>query len=273
MKNQLIIFSKNRASQLNLLLDSIHKNANNIFDKINVIYKADGDFQKAYDILSESQTSINFIKETNFQKDTISAIDEQYKYTTFLVDDDVFYDNVNTNIDDIISILNNTKSLCFSFRLGLNSTYCHPANLHYKIGEYIEIGDYICFNYDKQKGDLAYPLSVDGHIFRTDEIKNLIINISFVNPNTLEARLQHYHNTPKLSSSFMCSFNKSKLVGVPVNLVNDTYKNRHGLTHFISETELNKRYLNGERISLEDIDFGEVNGPHKEVKYEFKKIN
>jgi hypothetical protein len=66
------------------------------------------------------------------------------------------------------------------------------------------------------------------------------------------------------------SYTESKLVGVPVNMVNSVFNNRHGLQHYISEKELNDRYINGEKIVLNKLDFSNINGPHKEIKYEFK---
>jgi hypothetical protein len=38
MKSQLIIFSKNRSSQLHLLLESLEKNSKDLFDVIFVLY-------------------------------------------------------------------------------------------------------------------------------------------------------------------------------------------------------------------------------------------
>ena len=49
MKNQLIIFSKNRASQLHLLLESVEKNSNSLFDVIKVVYLfTNKDYESGY---------------------------------------------------------------------------------------------------------------------------------------------------------------------------------------------------------------------------------
>ena len=66
-KNQLIIFSKNRACQLNLLLDSIKNNAPALFDKIHVLYKAEGDYFLGYEKIKEKYTGVNFYLENNFR--------------------------------------------------------------------------------------------------------------------------------------------------------------------------------------------------------------
>jgi hypothetical protein len=139
--------------------------------------------------------------------------------------------------------------------------------MNYSIGEHTNDGEFIIFDFKKQVGDFAYPLSTDGHIFKTNVIKDLLINTSFNNPNTLEANLQQ-HVVSGIPTRMLC-FNESKLVSIPANLVNSTFKNRHGLEHYFSEKELNDRYLNNEIIDLKSMDFSNVNGPHKEIQYKF----
>ena len=67
----------------------------------------------------------------------------------------------------------------------------------------------------------------------------------------------------------MLFFDKSVLVGIPVNIVNETHKNRNGLEFSFSETELNDRYLDRKKIDLSALDFSNINGPHKEIEYKF----
>jgi len=273
MDNQLIIFSKNRACQLHLLLDSIYERSGHIFDSITILYKADAKYENGYELLKKylnRQRGIKFKREENFRNDTLALIDDKYECTTFLVDDVVFFDDIKSNIENIINYMNEKNVLCFSLRVGLNSTYSHPANTHYEMGEYEVNGGLINFNFRKQKGDLGYPLSVDGHIFKTSMVKDLMTKTSFYNPNTLEANLQQYLRIG-LPSDIMASFTHSKMVSVPVNLVNDTFNNRHGIEFYISEENLNEKYLNGEVISYFDLEFGNINGPHKELEYKFKK--
>ena len=271
MDNQLIIFSKNRACQLHLLLESIYECSFDMFDSITVLYKADGEYQVGYDLLIERFCGwVNFKKEETFVVDTLALISDDYEYTTFLVDDVVFFEKIDTNLEDVINYTNDKLALCFSLRIGLNSTYSHPANMHYKIGDHEVNGDLMNLNFNLQKGDLGYPLSVDGHIFKTSTIKRLISKTAFNNPNTLEANLQQYMRFG-LPSNIMCSFAQSKMVSVPVNLVNNTYNNRHGIEFYISEKELNVSYLNNNVISYSDLDFSGINGPHKELEYKFKE--
>lgn len=268
-KNQVIIFSKNRACQLNLLLDSLNNNAPLLFDKIHVLYKAESDYDLGYEKLKKRRTGINFHKETNFRHDLFNLIDDEIEATTFMVDDAVVFKKIlNRKIDIIKPVIEDF--IIFSLRLGKNCNYSHPADLHYELGEHEVDGEYMTFDYTmQQNSDFGYPLSTDGHIFNTIIIKDLLNQIDFYNPNTLESFLQRFVVRNLIPKIVKC-FTESKLVSIPVNLVNNTFKNRNGLEFGISEKELNDKYLGGEIIDLESLDFRDVNGPHKEIKYEFK---
>jgi hypothetical protein len=270
MKNQLIIFSKNRACQLNLLLDSLKINSGDLFDNIAVLYTFNEEYRSGYEKLKLIQPAINFKLERNFRNNLLSLINDNYEATTFMVDDAIlFRPIIEKKIDIIKSVIED--SVIFSLRLGQNCVYSHPANLHYTLNDHEIDNKYIIFDYTKQQiGDFKYPLSTDGHIFNTQLIKNLLVEIDFINPNTLEHSLQKFVNSNFIPKIIKC-FIDSKLVSVPVNLVNNVFKNRHGLEFGISENELNNKFLSNEIIDINLLDFSNINGPHKEIKYVFKK--
>ena len=278
MKNHLIIFSRNRAAQLNLLLDSIIENSNNIFDKISIIFRADLGFKDGYDIMIYSdyykKINLHWYKENlvekgiDFNSILKKVIDDKIEFTTFMVDDNILYNKIIVPQEEILDTIK-SDTVCFSLRLGENCTYSHPANVNYSLKNYTQDGNFLSFNWNTQEpGDFAYPLSVDGHIYKTKFIQHAINAIPFNNPNTLEANLQHLL---KYIPYKMYSFKKSVLIGVPVNLVNDTFNNRNGLLHPISVETLNEKYLKGEKINLNALTFSNINGPHKELEYVFKK--
>jgi len=273
MKNQLIIFSKNRPPQLHLLLESIYKNGSNLFDMISVLYKADNDFISGYEKCKKHFNNVIFKNEEHFKNDLLNLIDISFYATTFLVDDAVMYKEITESKDSILSTINNElDSVCFSLRLGNNCTYSHPTNLYYALSDHEINGSILSFNYSDQQGDFGYPLSTDGHIFKTNLIYGLLIDIPFKNPNTLEANLQRYVNSKVLPFDMYC-FEESKVVSIPVNLVNDTFQNRHALMYHFAEKDLNDRYLKNEIIDLEAMDFTNIDGPHKEIEYKFKNGN
>ncbi len=101
-----IIFSKNRAMQLDCLLRSIEKNMP--FVNPVIIYKNTSAFYSAG--YNKIQTRW-LLKEKNLKKDILDFMTTEY--TCFLVDDDIVFDNVNR-----IPKLN--KNQTYSIRLGPN---------------------------------------------------------------------------------------------------------------------------------------------------------
>jgi hypothetical protein len=126
----------------------------------------------------------------------------------------------------------------------------------------------IKWEWKKHYYDANYSLSVDYHIFTTKDIYKLVNKITFENPNTLEANLQIFSNFPK---QIMAAFEQSVVVNTPINIVNEVYDNRQGEQFAVSVEELNKKYLNGEVIDLEKIDFSNIIGCHQELLLPFKK--
>jgi hypothetical protein len=108
--------------------------------------------------------------------------------------------------------------------------------------------------------DFAYSLTIDGHAYRTHEIRQRIAAVDFQTPNQLEECLargvplaiQHAEH--------------SSIVSIPHNLVGE-YPNRSGNG---SAHELNERFLAGERIDPAAMDFTRVIGAHQEIPYRWR---
>lgn len=262
-----ILFSKDRALQLRLLLDSIAKNANGIFN-INILYKASNqNFKSGYEkLISENLIeNINWVEESEFKKQVIELLKQEYDYSCFFTDDDIIYEKIEES--RIIETINKDIDIfCFSLRLGTNVKKCYTMNCDNVLGDFEDFGETICWEWTKRYMDFGYPLSVDGHIFRTKDIYKLVSKINFHNPNTLEGNLQIFDNFPKEK---MVSYKQSKLVNSPSNIVNDTHPNRKGEQHGITVEELNNKYLNGETILLDKIDFSNIIGCHQELLFKF----
>lgn len=264
-----IVFSKDRASQLHLLLSSLYKNAPGIFN-INVLYTSSNEefergYEKLKEICKENFWNVNFIKESNnFKEDVMNLLKSEYKYTTFFTDDDVLFDAID--YETIENSLSQEDIFCFSLRLGTNTTYCYSENQNNQIVLSGEKDNYIFWDWQKSWYDFGYPLSVDGHIFRTKEIYKLSKPINFSSPNYFEGGLQIYEDFPK---KFMSSYKKSKLVGVPVNLVNNSHPNLNGQKYKFSTKYLNDNFLNEVFIKLDLMSFTDIIGAHQEIEYKF----
>lgn len=264
-----IVFSKDRPSQLHLLIESINKNAPFMFN-LNVLYTySNQEFEKGYEVLKDicktKLWNVNFIKESNFKEDLIDLVKSDYKYTTFFTDDDVLFGEID--YETIEKSLLNEDIFCFSLRLGKNTTHCYTENQNNQIVLSGEKDNYIFWDWQKSWYDFGYPLSVDGHIFRTKEILKLSKPLNFQNPNTYEASLQIYDSFPRI---MMAGYKDgSKLVGVPVNVVQNVFKNRKGESFNVSTKDLNDKFISGQFIDLKKMDFSNVVGAHQEIEYKF----
>jgi hypothetical protein len=189
-----------------------------------------------------------------------------------MVDDDLFYKPIyEKSKSEIFSILNCNDFVCFSLRLGLNCIYSHPANCYFNLKNYKEINnELIEWNWNEQeKGDFNYPLSLDGHIFRWNLLKNYLIKINAPNPNVLESKMQNFlHYMPPK----MISFKHSVLFGIPINRISNSSSNYFGKNFFYSSDELCQRYLNDEIIDIENLDTNNITSAHQEIALKFKHI-
>ena len=265
-----IIFSKNRASQLRLCLESINKNAKDIFN-ITVIYTStDKEFESGYDKLKLENLSqgVKWIQQTDFKNNILQALQTNADLSCFGTDDDIFYKDFDVN--KIIETIKNDQDVFnFSLRLGKNTKFCYTMNTTNILHAEILKDGVITWDWSKHYLDYGYPLSVDFHIFRTKDIMRLVKNVSFKNPNEFEASLQIFDTYPKFK---MAAFENSVLVNSPTNKVQNTFDNLSGQNFGISAKELNNKYLNGEVIDLDSLDFSNIVGCHQELELRFKEI-
>ena len=69
-----------------------------------------------------------------------------------------------------------------------------------------------------------------------------------------------------LGRPLMASYPHSCLVGIPVNRVQHDVPNRAGEKFPYGPDALNARYLRGERIDLDALDFSDIRGAHQELE-------
>ena len=262
-----IIFSFDRPLQLHLLLESIKINAKNVF-AINVLYKhSNEEFKKGYELLKSRFENVNWIEEINFRDQTLKLVDSTLNHSCFFTDDDIIYNEICES--DIVECFKDDNVFCFSLRLGKNVNHCYTMScddILIPIGEYDK---FVWWDWTKHYADFGYPLSVDGHVFITKEIKKLIKAINFSNPNTLEANLQVFDNFPK---EWMFAYKSSALVNSPNNIVQNVYPNKKAELYSFTTKQLNDKYLNNEIVDYEALDFSSIKGCHQELFLKFKNI-
>ncbi|MBD2771528.1 glycosyltransferase family 4 protein [Iningainema tapete] len=266
-----VIFSKDRACQLELLLRSFKKYFTEWEQaEKTVIYKAEHHtLEQGYQLCQKLHPEFSYVSEssTPFKQATSNAINENNALTMFLVDDIVFKEQFSLQDPEFKQFSNDLKILCLSLRLYPKVNYCYVINRHVSVPQFREDG---VWRWVDSEGDWGYPMSLDGNIFSTPIIQCLTENLQFYNPNSFEILMarnaKYLENTPFM----LCYQENSKLLNIPANKVQDTCPARFG--NLITPEELNQRFLNGERILLEPFIYQQNNAVHVELPYNFEKI-
>jgi glycosyltransferase involved in cell wall biosynthesis len=268
----IIVFSKNRACQLDLLLRSLK-----IFLQdwqscsVNIIYScSNNDYEDGYEIIKNKFPTFNYFPESQEQTNTnsfktlvLECFKNNQPYTMFLVDDLVFKSFVDLTDTTFQTFINDSRILCLSLRLSPQIKYCYTSNTFSPPPSFENNLVWSWQEYPKNS-DWGYPMSLDGNIFRTSEIYDLIVfNRSFNNPNTLETQLA----LRPLSLPQMICYAESKIVNIPANKVQNIYSNRHAQMSDLSD--LNRHFLNGCRLGLKPILDTKNTSVHQEIPLQF----
>jgi len=154
-----IIFSKNRACQLELLLRNLNMPAI-------VLYTYDPEFRLGYEKLISLYPSVKFIRETNFKEQLKENIGE---YTMFLVDDDIMIEHFDEDCPEFIEFKKNQDIVCLSLRI--SPEYNRAPILKNNT-----------WRWKGERKDWGYPMSVTSSIFRKQDILPIIIKEDFKTP-------------------------------------------------------------------------------------------
>ena len=286
-----IAFSKDRAMQLRLLLESLQKNFIDLGDT-HVLYSYSNDrFKNGYEKLkSEFPRVVFHTQSDDFYSDILDIVSLSNNYVSFFTDDDIIYRPVPTFVHVLDNVFGSSQVSCFSLRLGYNTTIRESEGVSFndsmptQVFE-LEVGiSEILIAWNRTSlptgGYWSYPLSVDGHIFKKEKMLGFVNEISCLHkhdcfsgeikqrPNFFESVLQRfYFELPPM----MASFTESVLVNSPNNRVQDDFKNVSGSVFSFAQEDLNEKYLEGYIIDLVNIDFSNIKCPHQELNLSIKK--
>jgi len=262
-----IVFSRDRAAQLKLFLDSVNKNATGIFN-LNVLYSyTDKDHQKGYEKLLDTYSDVNFIPEkVEFKEQVLELTKEGGDLFSFFLDDDIIYNKVS--VDEITKEIEDEDVVCFSLRLGENTTKCYTLGTDNVMHDILKNGNIMKWDWSLHYLDFGYPFAMDGHIFRKSDIIKLVKKSTFSCVEELEMALFDF--AEMFPRNKMASYTQSALVGVPVGRVQESLDSEMAMALKESRArlmrkEMNTVFLEGSFISLEEIDFSEVNGCHQDL--------
>ena len=267
-----VIFSKDRAPQLDLLLRSMEKNFYMYYNQnVTVIFRASNDgyaagyrkLIKKWGRKDKGTGAATWVNEeqSSFKEATVSAIDPAKMFTMFLVDDIVFTNPFTVNDEEFKFLQSDEDVLGLSLRLDPKKTYCYAIDQTMQVPE--SHSELFCFPWHGKDGDFGYPMSVDGTVFRTNEITPLVQKLAYWNPNTFESVLSQN----PIEHPFLLAYSKAKLVNIPANRTQDTFKNRHANLEEAQLSKLNEQYLQGMEIDVEPFNGLETPSVHFEMNF------
>ena len=182
-KISIIIFSCDRACQLNACIQSFLINCEEADSaELKVIYKAtNNEYNEGYEKLKTkfSNQEIDWIKEQDFRKQlTDTVLASKNPFMMFLVDDIIFVDSFSFS-DQNFSLLNtNNMLLAISLRLHKGANHCYATDTPQEVPKFVK-GN--VWSWKSSDGDWGYPMSVDGNVFRTNQLKEVIDKVRFHN--------------------------------------------------------------------------------------------
>lgn len=281
-----IVFSKDRPLQLDLCLKSIKQN---LFaaNKVVVLYKTSDGYDTNYSQLADEHPDVEFFKQGySIFQDIKTILADSTEYVIFFTDDDIIYRKCELTEADIASAFDN-DACCVSLRLGINTSmrdYGDGVLRRDNIPEQImRLSNTLIWNRTSIPvgGYWAYPLSVDGHIFETRDIKKFTEELCILNnhydncgtvprakyawsqtPNEFESKLQRFFF--ELSPIMTCP-EYSCVVNSPNNRVQNTVANRSGDVYNYTALDLKDEFDEGRRIRLDGITIDDIICPHQEI--------
>jgi hypothetical protein len=174
-----IIFSKDRAMQLDLLLQSIERFAPSLFSQTIIQYNYDNDqFKAGYEKLKQKYPHIMYVEDSarqrtkenpTFKKDfeKVLALTTQ-PYLTIMVDDGFFYKDIDQHKSEILTALADETVFAFLLGVGGDSSYSDILRYTYRQPQFEQIGlNTLKWNWKRaDRGEFACPFMLVGNIWR-----------------------------------------------------------------------------------------------------------
>ena len=280
-----IILSKDRPSQLHLLLESIQRNTSNLFD-VTVIYEGSNDrFLEGYDFAqryfhfknrSGPEMPVKWKQRTseNLTLDIVECLSVSRNLTCLLNDQNILFDTP-PSYKSIIKLFSNNFISCLSLRLGNNTIIQNPYDSNDYFIDKPEKGDFIYETYMMWKAsdispytNFSIPFSINGHIYYTDSLAQWIIDVEIKDYEDFEKLMQEklYGGFLEDVPSVMTSLEYSVLIHNSSSKISDA----ENLNLDIKIEDLNERYLSGTLIDYDFFNFKHISKPFEDFVLRFK---
>lgn len=272
---KIIIFSRDRALQLDGVLKSLFFHCRDLDEQgnVNILYTTSNpQHQSQYNkLITEYLTYpfLEFTREIDFKTDLLNLIGHSEE-VLFLVDDNIFVENFY--LATLKKYLKAEKnSIAYSLRLGENTSYCYMLDCQQKIPNFHKkTENTLLFNWTVSEHDFGYPMDVSSSLFRVSDLLPILKEFKFSNPNTLEALLDSKKDYFLKDKPLLLCFEKSLTFCAPINKVQDVArKNRVGINPKQNPNYLSKCFSKGMRLDIKAYIGFTPKSCHQEVKLHY----
>jgi hypothetical protein len=205
------------------------------------------------------------VAERSFREDLLALLDAvAAPRVFFLVDDIVFV----REVDFAPLVRLDPRRFVPSLRLGAHLRRCYTFDRDQPLPPFCDGAfagsDLLAWRWADGVLDWGYPLSVDGHLFSTAEMRVLARSVPFSAPNSFEAALQPHAR--RFRRRLGVCHREARLVNVPCNKVQREIENRAGT---VDVADLLAIWRSGRRLDHRRLR-GLVNeSVHQEVELSF----
>lgn len=249
-----VIFSYDRPIQLYALLESTEQYLKGI-EHITVLYRASNSrFEQSYQEVYKQFPTVNFLQQgTNPRQDFkplfLQACNAGTSNYILFAPDDIIVKN-HADLDCCAQVLQTHGAYAFFLRLGTHLNYNYPHKKHSPLPP-LQLIDTDLYSWTLCNGtfDWGYPNNVDMTLYRKDTIMHDLSNLSYINPNTLEAAWAGIAGR-MLHKTGLC-FEHSIVVNIPVNRVQNDYQNN--FMNSWNTLELLELFEAGKKIDIQPL--------------------
>ena len=301
-----LIFSRDRAMQLDALLRSLRRHCADLADShIAVIYHAShtGHARQYRQLAAEHAglPGLRFVPERRFQRDVLAQLTRSPLaagagrlpkalavarrlprayglawlrrrvggYVLFLVDDCLCVRDFC--LADMTQRLGaQSAALGFSLRLGTNTTTAYTKNRPQQLPAFERLAPGVLgFRWVGADADFGFPLEISSSVYRRADVLPTLTVLPYHNPNLLEDRLNLTARLFTGASPRLLCFEQSAAFCAPVNVVQQQSGERSRSSQRYSSDVLARKFDDGWRIDAAQLSGFVPSACHQDVAFEF----
>jgi len=218
------------------------------------------EFEIGYQKVAEEFPQAIFTRETHLLVDFYHFLKQhQAGHFALFMDDCIFYKPLRVSPEELISKMDD-DTWCLSLRLGNNTT----DNTERPITSTSEDGDFIKYKFKEYSpyDNYGFCFSWDGVVYKTQDVLDFFDDDDFTKTTNqwaiLPQRIENFtqNNRDRISKNTICCPKQSHVVSMNYNTTHSTGENYHPVD------QLNLRYINGQIMDLNSINFEDLEGTH-----------